>query len=92
MRRAWSWPGAVALVVAFFVAGGWAVALVISALPITETITAGGANLLATVGGVLAGGVAAYIGAVARTVAEGQFRDRGPLEIDTPETGDHPVR
>jgi hypothetical protein len=65
VKRGWSWSGAVALIVAFFVSGGWGVALVISALPITDPISESGADLLNTVGGVLAGGVSAYIGAVA---------------------------
>lgn len=56
------WAGRVAVVLAVTVGGGWAAALVISALPATSTISEHGANLLATVGGVLAGGLTTYLG------------------------------
>jgi hypothetical protein len=57
------WPGRVAFVLAAFVAGGWATALVLASTPWTDTISETGANLLATVGGVLAGALATYLGA-----------------------------
>jgi hypothetical protein len=74
------WPGRVALVLAAFVGGGWATALVLAATPWTDTISEQGANLLATVGGVLAGAVATYLG-----VGYGQ---RNPPSSDdrTPDT------
>lgn len=71
----WSWPGAVALVVATLTSLGWSGALIITALPITDPITAGGANLLATVGGVLVGGVAGYLGAVAADISDRRGQD-----------------
>lgn len=66
MRERWSWPGAVALTVAALVAGGWCAALVLAASPLTDTITSEGAALLNTIGGVLAGGVSAYLGSQIR--------------------------
>lgn len=61
------WAGRTAFVLAAFVAGGWATALVISATPWTDLISDTGANLLSTVGGVLAGAVATYLGHQAGT-------------------------
>lgn len=57
-----TWRGRVALTVAAFVAGGWAAALVWQASPATPPLDDTSAALLSTVGGVLAGGVAAYLG------------------------------
>jgi membrane associated rhomboid family serine protease len=57
------WHGPVALVLALGLSLGWASALIIAALPVTNTISDQGANLLATVGGLMGGAVAAYLGA-----------------------------
>ena len=55
------WTGAVAFVVALFVSIGWAVAMVAAA--IDDDVSAQGVQLLAGLGGVLSGAVAAYLGA-----------------------------
>ena len=55
------WTGAVAFVVALFVSIGWAAAMVAAA--IDDDVSAQGVQLLAGLGGVLAGSVAAYLGA-----------------------------
>lgn len=79
MRERWSWPGAVALVISVFVAGGWCAALVLSASPLTDTISEQGANLLSTVGGVLAGGVVTYLGS---QIPPRSPRDEPPSSTD----------
>jgi hypothetical protein len=55
------WTGAVAFIVALFVSAGWAAAMIAAALD--DDVSAQGVQLLAALGGVLAGSVAAYIGA-----------------------------
>lgn len=55
------WAGAVAFVVGLFVSLGWACAMVAAALD--DSVSSGGLQLLAALGGVLAGSVAAYLGA-----------------------------
>ena len=62
----WSWPGAVAFVIAFFVAGGWAMGIYLAATPpsVRSVGTSSGLDVLSTVGGVLAGAVASYLGAI----------------------------
>ena len=55
------WTGAVAFVVALFVSVGWAAAMIAAA--VDDDVSAQGVQLLAALGGVLAGSVAAYIGA-----------------------------
>jgi hypothetical protein len=56
-----NWAGAVAFVVALFVSAGWAIAMVAAA--IDDDVSAQGVQLLAGLGGVLAGAVAGYMGA-----------------------------
>jgi len=58
----WSWAGAAVLVLAVFLGGGWATALVMSASSRTPPITDSTKDLLSSVGGVLAGAITAYIG------------------------------
>jgi len=58
----WSWRGAVALVIATCVAGGWAVALVVVALHPGD-VDQRGAALLYTLGGTLVGGVIGWLSA-----------------------------
>ena len=55
------WTGAVAFVVALFVSIGWAAAMIAAA--VDDDVSSQGVQLLAALGGVLAGSVAAYIGA-----------------------------
>jgi succinate-acetate transporter protein len=55
------WAGAVAFVVGLFVSLGWACAMVAAALD--DDVSSAGIQLLAGLGGVLAGSVAAYLGA-----------------------------
>ena len=84
MRERWSWPGAVALVLAVFVGGGWCTALVLSATPRTDTISEQGAGLLETIGGVLAGGVVTYLGS--------QIGHRRVEPHELPDTPHQPLR
>jgi hypothetical protein len=58
--------GLVALVIAACLGIGWGGALILTMLAITPDLSPEGAALLNTVGGVLAGGVAAYLGNTAR--------------------------
>lgn len=60
-RPGWSWPGAVALVLATTVGIGWAVALVAAVL--TADHTGPGTTFLYVLGGTLVGGVLAWLGA-----------------------------
>lgn len=60
-RPPWSWPGAVALVIAASLGLGWAAALIISAVH-PEPTSEAGLNFLSSLGQTLAGAVAAYIG------------------------------
>jgi hypothetical protein len=77
------WPGRVAFTLAAFVAGGWAVALILASTPWTDTISETGANLLATVGGVLAGALATYLGGAAE-----RARSNPDTPDDTPDDSD----
>jgi hypothetical protein len=56
-----SWTGATAFVVGLFVSLGWAVAM--GAAAFDDNVSAQGVQLLAGLGGVLTGAVAAYLGA-----------------------------
>lgn len=78
------WAGRTAFVLAAFVAGGWATALVISATPWTDLISDTGANLLSTVGGVLAGAVATYLGHQAGKNEEQNRSTTNQIEEDQP--------
>ena len=60
-RPPWSWPGAVALLLAGALGSGWAAALVIAAVHPQPTSDAG-LNMLAALGQTMAGAVAAYLG------------------------------
>jgi hypothetical protein len=62
MRPRWSWAGASVLVLAIFLGGGWAAALVMAASSRTPPISGETGDLLNSVGGVLAGAITAYIG------------------------------
>jgi hypothetical protein len=62
MRAPDDWRGPAALALAILVAGGWAVALIIVALPATDPLGSHAAGLLGTLGGVLAGILSAYLG------------------------------
>jgi hypothetical protein len=66
-----SWTGATAFVVALFVSAGWAAAMVAAALD--DDVSPQGVQLLAGLGGVLAGAVAGFLGAGAVTL----WRRRG---------------
>jgi hypothetical protein len=61
-----NWAGATAFVVALFLSIGWAVSMVAAALD--DDVSAQGIQLLGGLGGVLAGGVAGYLGAAAALV------------------------
>lgn len=60
-RPPWSWPGAVALIIAGSLALGWAGALIIAAAHPMPT-SPEGLNLLGSLGQTMAGAVAAYLG------------------------------
>ena len=55
------WAGRVAFVLAVAVGGGWAASLVLSSFA-GRAVSAEAASILSTIGGVLAGGIAAYLG------------------------------
>lgn len=78
------WAGRTAFVLAAFVAGGWATAIILAATPLTDTISDAGANLLATVGGVLAGAVATYLGHQAGKNEEQNRSTTNQIEEDQP--------
>jgi hypothetical protein len=54
--------GAAAFVLALTIGGGWAVALIFAASPKTPPLDTTSAALLSTIGGVLAGALAGYLG------------------------------
>jgi hypothetical protein len=87
-RGAWSWPGAVVLVLAVCLGGGWATALVMSASARTPPITDTVADLLSAVGGVLAGGIAAYLGG---QIAQRRHRDDTPQNVSDENPQDVPL-
>jgi hypothetical protein len=64
MRERWSWSGACALVLAITVGGGWFMGVYLAGTPPTTRSvgTSGGLDVLSTVGGVLAGALASYVG------------------------------
>jgi hypothetical protein len=62
-RRNWSWPGAVALVLACGLALGWGGSILLASTPWTESLTQHGADLLSGLGQVMAGALATYLGA-----------------------------
>jgi hypothetical protein len=55
------WSGRVAFVLAVAVGGGWAVSLILTSLA-ARPLAPESASILSTIGGVLAGGIAAYLG------------------------------
>jgi uncharacterized membrane protein YebE (DUF533 family) len=55
------WAGRVAFVLAVAVGGGWAASLILSSFA-GRGVSAEAASILSTIGGVLAGGIAAYLG------------------------------
>ena len=55
------WAGRVAFVLAVAVGGGWAASLILSSFA-GHSVSAEAASILSTIGGVLAGGIAAYLG------------------------------
>jgi hypothetical protein len=59
--------GAIVLILAIALGFGWATALIMSASSRTPPITDSTKDLLSSVGGVLAGGISAYIGAQVAT-------------------------
>lgn len=77
-----SWAGAAVLVLAVFLGGGWATALIMSASSRTPPITDSTKDLLSSVGGVLAGAITAYIGGMIAV----RHRDKPPNESDDPPT------
>ena len=83
-RPPWSWPGAVALVLAGALGGGWCVALVVSAIasqPPSDT----GINMLGGLGQTLAGAVAAYLG---YQIGTGSSARRGTDQAEPTPPGD----
>ena len=77
MRTRSDYAGIAVIILAFLVGGAWATALVIAALPITDPITESGANILSTIGGILAGAIAAYLGA---SIANASNQARADVE------------
>lgn len=76
------WPppeihGVVALAVAVLVAGGWAATVVLSTFPGTDELTSEAVGMLNTIGGVLAGGVSAYLGAATQRRRQADDDDAG---------------
>ena len=61
----WSWPGAVALVLAITLGGGWCAGVIIAGTPpsVRAVGTSNGIDMLTAVGGVLAGALATFVGA-----------------------------
>jgi membrane associated rhomboid family serine protease len=80
-----SWIGATAFIVAFFVAGGWAVAIVLSAIDHTTSEPA--VQLLTGLGGVLSGAVAGFLGAGAALIWRDRIRDDDDSREDKHGTG-----
>jgi len=76
----WSWPGIVAVILAFFVSGGWAMGIYLAATPpsVRSVGTSSGLDVLSTVGGVLAGAVATYVGATITQRRERKEDDDDP--------------
>jgi hypothetical protein len=60
--RAPDWRGRVALTLAAGVSVGWSVAVILVVTPWSGPLSAEGAALLSTVGGVIAGACATYLG------------------------------
>lgn len=58
----WSWPGAVALVLAVTVGAGWAVAMVLAVMDQDDLSSSSGGALLYVLGGTLSGGVIGWLG------------------------------
>jgi hypothetical protein len=77
-RPQWSWAGLAVLLIAFFLSAGWATALVMSASSRTPPITDSTKDLLSSVGGVLAGVIAAYVGGVVGRRWEREHKDDEP--------------
>ncbi len=69
-----SWVGATAFIVAFFVAAGWAAAMVAAALD--DNVSDAGIQLLTGLGGVLAGAVAGFLGAGAALIWQHRIGDK----------------
>jgi ABC-type branched-subunit amino acid transport system permease subunit len=82
----WSWAGAAILVLATFLGGGWATALIMSASSRTPPITDSTKDLLSSVGGVLAGAITAYIGGMIAT----RRKDDDDEDDDEHDTSDPP--
>ena len=61
----WSWPGAVALVLATTVGLGWAISMIIAVLE-GDDLSRTGATLLYVLGGTLIGGVVTWLGSNVR--------------------------
>lgn len=72
-----SFAGAAVLVLAVFLGGGWATALIMSASSRTPPITDSTKDLLSSVGGVLAGAITAYIGGMI-AIRRSQHHDDKP--------------
>lgn len=76
-RGGFSFAGAAVLVLAVFLGGGWATALIMSASSRTPPITDSTKDLLSSVGGVLAGAITAYIGGMI-AIRRSQHHDDKP--------------
>ena len=84
------WAGRVAFVLAVAVGGGWAASLVLSSFA-GRAVSAEAASILSTIGGVLAGGIAAYLGNSSTPAhrdpgARTRASDTGPAVLDSDPT------
>lgn len=84
------WAGRVAFVLAVAVGGGWAASLVLSSFA-GRAVSAEAASILSTIGGVLAGGIAAYLGNSSAPAnhdpgARTRASDTGPAVLDSDQT------
>lgn len=79
------WSGRVAFVLAVAVGGGWAVSLIISSLELRAP-SPESAAILSTIGGVLAGGIAAYLGNTSQRDPNERTRIDDPIMPETSAT------
>jgi hypothetical protein len=88
-----SWPGVIGVILAFSLGLGWAITLVLAALPMTPEPNHDSLELLNGIGQVLAGAVATFMG----SAIAGQKRDTrqedpsGPTTARNPQSAPQPL-